>query len=73
MRWALVIAALVCVTIALISEFLRVAGAAACLATASIDPSTCAQPPGPTELALSLVVEVVILAMTAREVLTARR
>ncbi len=73
MRWALVLAALGCVTIALVSEFLRLSGSAACLATVATDPGACAPAPGPTELAISLLVEATILALTAREVLATRR
>jgi hypothetical protein len=73
MRWALVFAALGCVTIALISEFLRAAGAAACLASPLGPTGTCARGPDTTEVILSLGVEALILAMTLREVLAARR
>lgn len=73
MRWALVFAALGCVTIALFSEFLRLSSTAACLAGAALGANSCAPAPGPSELAISLAVEATVLALTVREVLAARR
>ncbi len=73
LRWLLVFAALGFVTIGLGIEALRIAEAASCAERAQSAPLACPAPPGPYEIPLTLVIEIVVVAVAALEIVGSRR
>lgn len=73
LRWALVLAALGFMTLALLFEGQRIATAADCRQRAQADGVACPNVPAPFEIPLTFAAEIVILAVAAREILALRQ
>lgn len=73
LRWVLLFAALVLVTIGLAIEWVRIADLAACTERAQTEPIACPAPPPPYEVPLALAIDVVVVIVAAIEIHGARR